>query len=255
MKRKIPVFCAVVMIPLCLIGFKIHFALAAASAKVTFASGSVSVQAKGKTAWAPAKAGTALGAGDKVKTGKSSKVEIKFSDGSVIRLASMASLTIVKMESGNKNKTNVKTEKGNVWAKVKTVAGKTEFETQSPTLIAGVRGTVYRMNIKEDDTTVVKVYKGKVEVKTWLEAIKKQQEMMEKGLKPEKSNEEPYEVEGPTEVTMEQWYRIVGEMQQITIGKKGFEDVKPFNAEEDAKDPWVQWNKERDKLLEKEWGG
>lgn len=200
-----------------------------------------------------------LYSGDEIKTEKETKVEIKFFDGSIIRLASNTVVKIKKMGRDalkKESRISLKTVVGNLWSRVEKVTGlHTKFDTATPTAIAGVRSTTYRLIIDPDTTTVVRVYKGKVEVKTWMEAyegmIKTKGEEEEEPLKEEEKVEEPYEVEGPTEVTLEEWMRIVSAMQQVVIfPDKVPQEVSRFDEKEDEKDPWVVWNKKRDKALE-----
>jgi len=199
-----------------------------------------------------------LYSGDKIETEKETKVEIKFFDGSIIRLASSTVVEIKKMEKDTlkgENRISLKTVVGNLWSRVKKVTGlHTKFDTATPTAIAGVRSTTYRLIIDPDTTTVVRIYKGKVEVKTWMEAyegmIKAKGEEEEEPLGEKEGIEEPYEVEGPTEVTLEEWMRIVSAMQQVVIfPDKVPQEVSRFDEKEDEKDPWVIWNKKRDEAL------
>lgn len=198
-----------------------------------------------------------LYSGDKIKTEKETKVEIKFFDGSIVRLAGNTVIRIKEMEKDTlkkENRISLKTVVGNLWSRVEKVTGlHTKFDTATPTAIAGVRSTTYRLIIDPDTTTMVRVYKGKVEVKTWMEAyegmIKTKGEEEEEPLK-EEEKVEPYEVEGPTEVTLEEWMRIVSAMQQVVIfPDKVPQEVSRFDEKEDEKDPWVVWNKKRDKAL------
>ena len=51
------------------------------------------------------------------------------------------------------------------WAKVsKMVGSEARFEVKTENAVAGVRGTVFRVNVEEDAATVVKVYEGAVVV-------------------------------------------------------------------------------------------
>jgi hypothetical protein len=58
----------------------------------------------------------------------------------------------------------------------------------------------------------------------------------------------PGEVQGPAEVSLEQWTQIVRSMQRITIDKKG----KPSSVQafsKNATDTWESWNEERDRAV------
>lgn len=262
MKKVRPIILSLIVL---LILYDVYAKVITVSAKITVIYGKAKVLRAGKNRWINAYRKMKLFPGDKIRTGKKTKIEIRFIDGSIIRLADNSEMEISRLERDEKNKQNntgLRAKVGNFWTRIKQVAGyKNNFEVTTPTAVAGVRGTVYRMEIKEDTTTMVRVYKGKVEVRTWLEIY---EDMVKpRGEKEEKIEEEPkkegryeiegpVEVEGPTEVSLEEWIRIVKSMQQIVIAPdKMPEDPKGFDAEEDAKDEWVKWNKERDAYLEK----
>lgn len=235
------------------------FVSAAASAKLSICSGSCTVKKKGTAAYKPAVAGTPLLPADAVKTGAKTKAEIKFPDGSVIRLADNTSVVIKNFninDAAKTKSTSVNTNLGNVWAKIKKSNYKTDFKTKTPTAIAGVRSTVYRLVIDEDGSTTVKVYDGNVEVKTWLDAVNKTIQKQIKDKKPSSQKKQiggPKEIKGPKEISMEEWTKVVQKNQQIIIGVgKTPTDPTDFDPEADAKDPWVQWNKELDEQMDKE---
>lgn len=194
--------------------------------------------------------------GDLIRTGEKSKIEIIFDDGSIVRLAEKSELKINNLSLNIEKKeynTAVTAKIGNFWNRIKKITSyKNNFTTATPTAIAGVRSTVYRMKIEEDTTTLVRVYRGKVEIKTWIEAYENM--IRTYGEKEEQQEyEQPYEVEGPQEVSMEEWIQIVSAMQEIVISPKEMPTPpRKFDPEEDAKDPWVIWNKMRDAQLDRE---
>lgn len=257
-QKKFLIFTTILILFSCAIFYLNKIVSAAGTAKLSICSGSCSVKKKGTSAYKPAAAGTPLSAGDAVKTGAKTKAEVKFPDGSVIRMADNTSVVIKNFSINDVAKTkstSVNTNVGNVWAKIKKSNYKTDFKTKTPTAIAGVRSTVYRLVIDEDGSTTVKVYDGNVEVKTWLDAVNK---TIQKGIKEKKQGEKkqvngPKEIKGPKEISMEEWTKVVQKNQQIIIGVgKAPEDPSDFDPEADAKDPWVQWNKELDDQMDKE---
>lgn len=184
-----------------------------------------------------AKAGFVVKNGDTIKTGKEGKVEIRFQNGTVTRLGSYSTLKLNKGKQG----LTVDTKKGHTWSKVKKGA---KYSNKTPNAIAGVRSTVFRVAVDEKESTLVRVYEGQVEVKTWLDALDQLEEGGDTGWPPK-------EVEGPKEVSLKEWIKIVDRMMQVYIPATGVpEDPAPFDPEEDAKDPWVAWNLERDELVD-----
>ncbi|MCB0259040.1 MAG: hypothetical protein KDE62_04865, partial [Calditrichaeota bacterium] len=62
----------------------------------------------------------------------------------------------------------------------------------------------------------------------------------------------PQQVAGPSEVSVETWVQIVKAQQQIYIRPDGTYDQQAFDPEADGKLEWVQWNKRRDAMLERD---
>ena len=67
------------------------------------------------------------------------------------------------------------------------------------------------------------------------------------GAPPGASGGERREVEGPREVTREQWEKLVGRQMQISISADGTPgEPEEFSPEVDKDDPFARWNLERD---------
>jgi hypothetical protein len=137
---------------------------------------------------------------------------------------------------------------GKLWANVrKLMTMDSSVEVRTTNAVAGVRGTVYRVNVDEDKSAMIKVYDGSVYVANLPKDAAAQ------ASEPAGT---PYEVAGPQEVpqpyrevTMEEWTAIVQAMQQISISAQGTpSEPEPFDPKAEA-DDWVRWNQERDKQL------
>jgi hypothetical protein len=218
-------------------------------AVVTMVQGTARVFSKGALAGRVLKKGDKLRKEQEVKVAEQSRLEIRFPDGTVMRLSEKSNL---KMNEVSYNKrTEGKSVKvglslGKLWAKVrKLVTPDSSVEVKTSNAVAGVRGTVYRVNVEEDKSALVKVYDGTVYVAN---------PPKEATGKPPVQVAKPSEVSGPTQVpppyhqvTMEEWTVIVKAMQQISISPQGVAS-KPqdFDPKADA-DDWVRWNLERDK--------
>jgi hypothetical protein len=167
---------------------------------------------------------------------------MRFSERSVIKMDD------ISYDSKTQNKkVKVDLGSGKLWANVKKlVTSDSKVEVKTVNAVAGVRGTVYRVNVDEDNSAMVKVYDGSVAVAG----------TPKETVKPSGQFTAPVPVSGPTavpppyhEVSMEEWTVIVKSMQQITISPQGVAS-KPqdFTPKEDM-DDWVKWNQERDKQL------
>jgi len=185
---------------------------------------------------------------DRVQTEKKSRIELKLPDESYIRFDEMTIFVLksASFDQARKQRDiDVTMVLGKLWAKVAKFLNKEDrFAVSAHTAVAGVRGTTYRMNVDSDNSAMVKVYDGEVEVS---------------GRRPETAAAQPPRlgepsviqgprpIPGPSPVTMEQWTRIVGAMQQINIQPDGTpSEPFRFSAEADL-DDWVRWNMDRDR--------
>ena len=223
---------------------------ASAEAVVTMIEGTAHVFAKGATAGFELKKENKLKRGEEIRVGANSRVEIRFPDGTVMRLAEKSRLVMdeVLYDRNTENK-NVKVNLavGKLWANVKKlVTPDSTVEVRISNAVAGVRGTVYRVNVEEDNSALVKVYDGSVYVTN---------PPKDESGKPPREVSAPVPVPGPHEVptpyhevTMEEWQVIVQAFQQVAISPEGVaSQPQDFDPVADA-DDWVKWNQERDKL-------
>ena len=224
------------------------------AAKATFIKGEVtagaSADGKAEPTFARVKRGQELVAGSILKTGEGSRAEITFSDGSVVRVGPSAELKLDGASFDGQSK-EVKVDAtlvaGQAWAKVsKLVGDESKFQVKTQNAVAGVRGTVFRVNVERDEATVVRVYNGAVAVAAPMLTGSEEPEV----TGPIDPNRKP--IAKPfTEVSKKEFEHVLGKMMQIRIGKGGTVAAAtptPFTEEEDTKaEPeWVRWNSARD---------
>ena len=248
MNKMIRIAAAAVLIT----GFSAVFVFANDSAAVvTRLDGNASVFAKGAKKGTPLKKNDKIMKGQEVKVGERSRIELKYPDGTVMRFAERST---IKMDNitydGTTQSKNVRVDLGGgkLWANVKKlVTADSKVEVKTVNAVAGVRGTVYRVNVDEDNSAMVKVYDGSVNVT----GVQKEQPKTPGEATAPVPVPGPHEVPPPYhEVSMEEWTVIVQAMQQITISPQGVAS-KPqdFTPQQDM-DDWVKWNQERDKQLD-----
>jgi hypothetical protein len=186
-----------------------------------------------------------LKAGCEVSTGEKSLLELALPDNSIIRFAENTRFKLMQADVDDTGGRNVKISValGKVWSNVrKALGGKGGFEVSCENAVAGVRGTIYRMDVEADKSALVKVYEGEVSVA----GVKPLSQMAPTVSGAPKPVAGPKVVAGPKPVSMEEWVYIVKSMQQISIKSDGkAEEPKDFSKEED-RDAWVDWNKARD---------
>ena len=224
------------------------------NAKVTLLQGSASVARKGMLETQPLAKGETLSVGDRITTGKKSRIELQMPDGSFLRFDEETTFELQSIafeKKRKKRKINISMILGKTWAKVSRLFGiKGRFEIATRTAVAGVRGTVYRVNVAKDNSVTVKVYWGEVVVNNAMKAATEQQPVQ---LTQPTKVEGPHPVPGPHPVSMEEWTYIVKALQQINIRPDGTV-TKPFRFSiEDDLNEWVLWNQKRDEALGDNW--
>ncbi len=217
-------------------------------AVVTLTEGTVRVYSPGSAKGQLLKKGDVVRKDQEVQVGEKSRIELKFPDGSIIRLSEKTRLKMndVSFNTQTEGKSlKVGLTAGKIWMRVKRlVTSDSTVEVRTSNAVAGVRGTVYRVNVDEDQSATVKVYDGSVYVANPPSDASKS---VDKSLAPREVSG-PHAVPPPYhEVSMEQWTAIVKAMQQITISPQGVPS-KPedFDPKTDS-DEWVRWNQARDK--------
>lgn len=217
---------------------------------VTYVKGIAQKKGTAGEEWERARENTNLVSGDKVKTLEKTRAEIRLEAGKVIRLDENTTVDLVKLveESQGKVETDIKMEQGNLWAKVGKLGEKTEFKVESPIAGASIRGTTFRVGVTLDGSTQLNVYEGAVEVYNPMQRAQGPVTRIEAPREVAK----PGYVEGPKEVTLDEWSYIVRNMQRFTITPAGVKKIESFKKNDvDEQSDWVRWNMMRDREMEK----
>ncbi len=221
-------------------------------AQITLLKGTVYLSRKGLFKPKTLKKNDFLIQGDRINTAKNARIEIRLPDKSYIRFGELTEFILAAASIDKKNKRrniNVKMIIGKIWARAsKLFSGRGRFAISTRTAVAGVRGTVYRMDVNQDSSAEVRVYYGEVAVSNKKEEEKKKGTIKKSGGPKRVSG--PRAIPGPRKVSIKEWTHIVRSMQQIIIKPDGTAS-KPFRFSLEAdKSEWVLWNQRRDKKLE-----
>lgn len=223
--------------------------------KASFVKGDVTASGKAGE-FAKVKRNQQLEAGGVLKTGENARAELTFPDGSVVRIGPSSELKLGTDVAFDGKTKQVKVEAelvgGSAWAKVATLVGKdAQFKVKTQNAVAGVRGTVFRVNVDKDEATVVKVYNGSV-------AVGGAPQILDSGdnkdckENPIKCNRVQIAPPQGNPISADKFEHILGELMQVRIKGKGAaataETPTPFTADEDSKNEpeWVRWNNARD---------
>ncbi len=213
------------------------FALAAVvsaneAAKVSYLVGKVDARRAGKTF--PVRVSMACQVGDTLVSSTASRLEIRYPDNTLLRLDENSRLVLTNRTQGKPEPTLLS---GKTWANVKKIGqGGTGFGVRTPTAVAAVRGTVFRVNA-QDSASSVRLYEGKVDVGS---------------AKTDSIARSRGEVAGPKEVSLEDWVRLL-RGEEVTFKRDGTWSRASFDMKLDLKDPWVKFNADRDSVAGRPW--
>jgi hypothetical protein len=206
--------------------------------------GSVELSAARSPGWKSARIGCKLFSGDSLRTAEESTAEIRWANGGMVRVAERSAVAVIGPSDTAPRSSKAIVLSGKVWANMKKITSSgAEFGVNTPTATAAIRGTVFRVDMDPDSATDVLVYDGKVAVKpadTGSHGAKVPAPDM-----PRHEVQGPTEVEGPHEVTLEEWVTIVAG-QQMRVEKTGSFKTWQFDRQKDRQDKWVKYNLERD---------
>ena len=223
-------------------------AMAAAEAgQVTYLDGKAFRQAGGKgDKVALAKDGK-VEQGDVLTTAARARVEVTLGDKSVLRIGPNSELIIEDAEvKDDSRKIDTKLVLGSAWAKVSTaLGGDNKFEVTTDRAVAGVRGTVFRVDAKKDKAVVVSVFSGAVAVAG--NHLPQMEHDASAGADPKTGKPKHTQVAGPTQVSMKEWEKLVGAQMKISIAADGTPgEPQKFAEADECSEEWSRWNKERD---------
>jgi len=136
------------------------------AAQIVDVVGKAQIQPASSTSWRSAKVGMKVSIGDKIRTARRSKVRIVL-DEQKKSFISIEELTMVILNSTIPDEINkFDLSKGKLYVKVEKVKAGATFEVATPSAIAGVRGTAWSVDSK-NDRDIVAVYESKVFVQAF----------------------------------------------------------------------------------------
>ncbi len=128
-------------------------------ATITALEGLAEVLPPGSTRPVPARVDMRIAGGSTVRTKANGRLELQFDDRSILRLDKT---TEIKILSGQQER-GVLITLGNIWARIQSTLGMSKFKIKTPSVVAGVRGTIVRAEVTEDEEAIA-VDEGEVEV-------------------------------------------------------------------------------------------
>jgi hypothetical protein len=163
-KQKILIIIPIIVILLIAIFILLSQTTDSVSAQLVIDYGTVEVQHNGGT-WEPAKSGMLLHQSDAVRTGEDTYASVILFESSIVRLDSNTQILIKELISdAAATNVTIEQETGRTWNTIQKISGIDNYEVQTPTTVASVRGTTFDVNVTQDGLTNVSVINGTVSV-------------------------------------------------------------------------------------------
>lgn len=235
--------------------------------KVSFPIGQNHIQSQGSVDWNKVRYFMPVYDRDKVKTGDKSRCEVTFSNKKVMRIGANSIAEVTQDEEGVEE---VKMSRGLAWLSIFLPKGRTKLRVRTPSSVCAIRGTVYRLNCDNVQTTY-RCYEGTINVTPFKKdgttladssfSIDPGEELIVVSDFEEYKKMQEKEIEEFGQQDMEDFEKFQ-EQEQAEFDEMVESDLKDFqnmdnisykkatfDLEEDAASDWVKWNQERDNLI------
>ncbi len=238
-------------------------------AKITFPIGDNFLQHAGKLSWEAVQYYMPVYNQDRIKTGKQSRCEITFTNKKVMRIGENS---IVQIKSNAKDNEEVEMSRGRAWISLFLPKGTSHLVVKTPTSVCAIRGTVYRLE-SDSNRTMYRCYQGELQITPMkkdrsgladtsfavgageelilimnFEQYKKQQEKEFRNYQKQQMNEFEKFKQKDRQEFRKMVERDLADFKRMKAGVAFKKDT--FDLQADAHSDWVEWNKERDRLLQ-----
>jgi hypothetical protein len=194
--------------------------------------------------------GSSIELGDTVAVDKASRLKLELTDGSVIMLGEGGKLLIneAAFEGQERKGFSALLKAGSLWTKVKKALGGAKYEVSTERAVAGVRGTIFRI----DADALVKAAKGKgkkaslVRVVEGVVNVTPSTAVAAASKKTSPAKGPRVQVAGPSEVSADEWEKRFVDLQanqQVMVGVDLWEQAEvDKQSQSDAFSKWVEKN-------------
>jgi len=157
---KYLIFIIVAVIIVCIVGFLLlSQGSNVVEAQLVIDAGSVQVKHAGGS-WTTAENGMFLYESDSVKTGDDTSASVILFESSIIRLDSNTEIMLEELIQQEETSVKIKQDAGRTWNTVRKISGIDDYEVQTPTTVASVRGTAFVVIVQPNGTTYYGVEHG-----------------------------------------------------------------------------------------------
>ena len=140
-------------------------------ARIEDTKGKVEIRRAGRTLFTSAAKGMSVNPGDEIRTGERSKMVITLEKSAINGMGANSQFTLKSFETNPETRSvqiKIGLPNGQLWSEVGRLKTRdSKFEIETPTAVTGVRGTVFRVDVKEKTgATSVSVVSGEVGVRS-----------------------------------------------------------------------------------------
>lgn len=159
--KKIFLLIIPIIIIVCIIGFIWYTqSTDVVNAQLIVESGTVQVKHAGGS-WISAQNSMLLHQSDSVKTGDNTSASIILFESSIIRLDNNTEVTIQELiQQEGETSVKIKQDAGRTWNTISKMSGIDNYDVQTPTTVASVRGTAFVVIVQSNGTTYYGVAHG-----------------------------------------------------------------------------------------------
>ncbi len=125
--------------------------------------GNVNIKPKGSK-WQKLQIGLVLDTACQVKTSSDSSAVVRFRSGDMLRIQENTLLSVRPPEKSSPNSVNMKVVIGEIFMNVRKLAKNRNVQVETPTAVAGVRGTEFHIVVEKTERSIFSVYKGIMDV-------------------------------------------------------------------------------------------
>ncbi|HRY28696.1 MAG TPA: FecR family protein [Elusimicrobiota bacterium] len=149
--------------------------------------GTVEVKKAGAAVWSQARPKTKVNDGDVVRTGAGAQTELRFDEGHKMTLREKTTLKVI---TGQSPETKLDLVVGRIRTFVSKLKAQRKFEVSTPVAVASIRGTIFEMEVTENQASRLSVLEGVVSYRDLaglgaeVQVLKGQSVVVEPGMAP-----------------------------------------------------------------------
>ena len=193
-----------------------------------------------KNKWEKVRRGDSLLKGDRIRTGRNSRVELVFKNKIYLRASANSEIDVRSLLVNTKEQDlDVNLTRGTLWTSVlRKLTKKSRVKIRTPVAVMAVKGTQFNTVFQPaNEQLEIIVVKGRVEV---LPPFRMEGPGKIRG---------PKEILGPREITREKWMAQVSSGEKLIFSRTDGKPLIGTAGPDQLGNDWILFNRERDRIL------